>query len=479
MPNIVKDFFSLVRKEISTRLRPKNLSLKGLPGSDPDYMYDIYIREFSGMKPENLLYYIDWARKGAPFYFYKYYDAISKRDTRIKSMLRKLKAAILMEQFKVSGEWKEGVEFAELLIKHLGGKLFKFFTDVIDANTKGITRFNISYEYSNGYWLPSELRAIPSWMNLYDPQTRELSLLDVSKFDQMKLRTTLASQPDKLDLTLFPRIDIDPLNVLDVHAIDGDDDNPFMNGIVIALLFAYYCKSYTVKDLNIFLEQYASPTKILQYDPLNDQSKDEMTKLANDGKRYEYLLYPDGSKIELLNDTAKGQGGNLYLSAIDYWNSEISILFAGESETTQMGTTGSYSALQVKKQISELILMMNLKTITNAFSDLLKKLIEINFSTPGDLPLFEYIKISTLGDKKTQSDINLNLKSIGYLPTQEELQEQFGVELEKVEAAPVKQDPEKDPDDDPDNKPDDPKEEKEEDYSFMDKIFFEAEKEAA
>lgn len=433
--SLVRDIYSYTRQEIRSRINfKKDFQATSIPTSDPDYMYDIYTREFSGVKSTNILSYYDWARRGVPFYFYKYFDTISRRDTRIRTMTRKLKAAILTEQFRVSGEWEEGIKFCEEVIKYLGPRLYKFFTDSIEANIKGVKRFEIQYETDTGKWMPSTIKAIPNHLYLYNEMTSEYSFLDATRISQVNLIAQVTAQPDKFDMTKFPTVEVNPLKILDVFAIDGDDDNAFMNGITIALLFAYYCKSYNIKDMNIFLERFASPTTKMKYDPLNEKSRGEMVKAAQDMKAHGVFIYPDGTEIDLLNDTTKGQAGNLYLSAVEYWNSEITILFAGEEETTQMGNKGSLAALQVKKKISELIIEMNLRTCANAFNELLQRLIDINFANPPEYPVFEYIKIATLEEKKTQSEINKNLKEIGYRPVKEELEEEFDVELEEYQA---------------------------------------------
>lgn len=434
--SLIKDIYTYTRNEIRSRINSKkDFQASSIPTHDPNYMYDIYTREFSGVKARNILEYFDWARRGVPFYFYKYFDTISKRDTRIRTMTRKLKAAILTEQFRVSGEWEEGIIFCEDVIKYLGPRLYKFFTDSIEANIKGIKRFEVNFEIDGGKWMPHHVKAIPNFLYLYNEKTSEYSFLDTTKINQTNLISALTAEPDKFDMSRFPTVETNPVKIIDVLAIDGDEDNGFLNGITIALLFAYYCKSYNIKDMNIFLERFASPTTKMKYDPLNEKSRGEMINAAKDMRAHGTIIYPDGTDIDLLSDAQKGQAGNLYLSAIEYWNSEITILFAGEEETTQMGNKGSMAALQVKKKISELIIEMNLRTCANAFNELLQRLIDINFPNPPEYPVFEYIKIATLDEKKTQSEINLNLKNIGVRPTLEELEEQFDVELEEVAPA--------------------------------------------
>ena len=264
-----------------------------------------------------------------------------------------------------------------------------------------------------------------------------------------------------------------------MFAIDGDSENAFMDGVLIALFFAYYCKSYNVKDMNIFLERYASPTMKMKYDSLNSGTKEELQKASKEMKVHGTIIYPDGTEVDLMNDSQKGAAGNLYLNAINYWNSEVTILLAGEEETTQMGSKGSLAALKVKERISDLMLQMNLMTFANAMNDLIKRIIDVNFENPPEYPKFSYIKISTLQDKLTQSTINMNLKAIGYLPTQDVLEEQFGVELEPAT------DPAADPaeaNDDNENKAGDEETENPDDsefeINFLEDLYKQAEREA-
>ncbi len=478
--NLIKNIFSYAGQEIRKRMNTrKDFTSTGITSHDLNYMYDIYTREFSGVTSDNMLQYIDFARRGAPFYFYKFAESIIKRDTRIRTMVRKLKAAILQEQYIITGDWKEGNKFVEDVIKNLGSGLYKFLTSSTDANIFGLKRFEINYDIVKGNWIPSRIRPIPNALYMYDEMTDEYSFLDVTKTDNIRLRTILTAHPDKIDISLIPKQETNPLKILDVFAIDGDSENAFMDGVLIALFFAYYCKSYNVKDMNIFLERYASPTMKMKYDSLNSGTKEELQKASKEMKVHGTIIYPDGTEVDLMNDSQKGAAGNLYLNAINYWNSEVTILLAGEEETTQMGSKGSLAALKVKERISDLIIQMNLMTCANAMNDLIKRIIDVNFENPPEYPKFSYIKISTLQDKLTQSTINMNLKAIGYLPTQDVLEEQFGVELEPAT------DPAADPaeaNDDNENKAGDEETENPDDsefeINFLEDLYKQAEREA-
>lgn len=72
--------------------------------NNPEYVYDLFTKEFSGIESDSLLEYIEAGRKGFPYFFYRYCDTILQRDARVKTTNRRLKVSVLKEQFKVKCE---------------------------------------------------------------------------------------------------------------------------------------------------------------------------------------------------------------------------------------------------------------------------------------------------------------------------------------------------------------------------------------
>lgn len=437
----------------SERLLKEQQGSFSVPTNTPDYVYNLFTGDFSGMTGSNMMFYYDTARKGFPFFYYLFLSTLIQRDTRIKTVLRRTKASIISEQFSFECEWKPGLELAEKVQAKLGAKMIQFFLDCVEANTKGIKRFEINFEFEDGLWLPSMLRPIPNHLYVYDERTNNYGFLDTTRIDMNGIRNFAYAEPDKLNIASLPQVTIDPVKVLDVFAFDREHENAFMDGVGLALMLAYYSKSYNVKDMNIFLEKFAMPTKVVKYDPANPKMKNELKKTTEESNKvHGDILLPNGNDITLLNDAQKGQGGQLYLNAINYWNGEIASLIIGEQESTQLGANGSYAAMKEKSKVSEDFATANLFVIMSAFNKLLQVTTDINFANPEAYPEMKYMKVKTLEDQKTLTDIYGNVDKLGYKPKKEALEEELQTELEeKQETEPVDHD-EEDGEDDPKKK---------------------------
>lgn len=399
--------------------------------NNPEYVYDLFTKEFSGIESDSLLEYIEAARKGFPYFFYRYCDTILQRDARVKTTNRRLKVSVLKEQFKVKCENEKMQKYADEMISHLGMKLKRFFADCVEANTKGIKQFEINWYYVNGMILPKEIRPIPNELYIYNEKTLEYSILDINSFTAIDIRNFMQANPDRYDIGMLTKVNIHPMKLLQVFSIDGDQENAFMDGIYIALCLLYYLKSYHTKDMSVFIEEFASPTKIGKYDSVNPRQKEEMLKAFKVAKAMGYLVMPKSSDISLLNDGAKGTGADIFLKTIKHWNSEITLVTLGEEETTQMGNKGSLAALEIKERVSDDFAFANLTVISDALETLIKRGYEMSYGLTDDKPSVEFIKVKTLSDKKTQSEVNRNLADIGYRPTKENIVDQMGVEVEE------------------------------------------------
>lgn len=415
-----------------------------IPQDTPRYINTFYTEEFSSLKPENLSGYIEWAVAGIPAFMYLLYETVRQRDLRLGTALMRRKFAVLDEKWIIKCEWDEGKKFAESVLSGLGAKLFKFFTNLVEANLNGLKRFEINYDLIDGKIHPVELIPVSNYLYLYDQKTHKLDFIDITQVDAMKLMSYGVSNAyDRTDFDTIPRVKIDPQKVLDVYGLDGDNRNPFLNGHSIGIVIGHFFKNYNVKDMNIFIERFASPTIDAQYDPVNPEAKSSMQKAISILKSFGYLIRPKGSEVNLLNDQSKGTAVQIFLNAIKYWDSNYTLRVLGEEETTKMGDHGSFGALKIKKYVSDDIMVADLKVITFAVNELLRRLCDHNFSKPQEYPVIEFIKVKTLEDQKTHSEIVSKIKDVGYRPTKEYIQENFDIEVEESETDPAQEKPKK------------------------------------
>lgn len=411
----------------------KSFGTDAIPSKNARGTHDLW-HEFNKLSGDYLMSYIEGAIKGVPFLFYHFANALRKSDLHIDGEIEKRKLSVLGQNYQVDCEDSKVLEYAEEVIRRLGARMYKFFTDCVEANLHGVKLFEINWEYDNGFIYPKEIKPIPNPLYLYDEKKNTYSILDATKIDMEQIRSeSLATGLEAANLSKIPQVTMDPVKLLEVESITGDMSNPFLDGINIGLMRAYYYKLYDIKDFNIFKERWASPTKKYTYNSLNDKSKDEAVAAAKAEKTHGTLIVPDDMEVDLLSDSSKGTTSDIYLKSLAYWDKRISTRVLGQSESTEMGNQGSYAALKVKKAVSDDIMLADLLTISFAFSYMMKIGVDMNFANPQDYPEFSFPIVKTLEQKETLSRIYQNLNTIGHKVTSETILDQMDIETEEKE----------------------------------------------
>lgn len=407
----------------------------------PKNLLGLHTMEFTQLTAENLLFYRDTGRKGMNFYMGLLFAYVRQSDMRINAVLRRRKLGVLAKTPIVKCEWKQGKELAELIIKNFGGRIHKLFTDIVEANLQGIKIFEINYEVVDGYIIPKEIKPIPNHLYVRDDIKNEYKILNAAELDAIAVRISGGwGAIDRVEIEKLPRVDIIPEKLLEVKAIDGDDENAFMNGLVNLTIICYFYKVYTQKDLHIFIEKFAEPTLIALYDELNDDTKLDLQEAIENLKAHGYLVAPKNADISLLNDAQKGQAFDIFLNTLHYYNSEYTILAVGEEESTQMGNKGSMAALKEKRYVAMDVKAGDEKTIEIAMTDLFKKVFDINFTNPEEYATYEYSDMKTLEEQKTLAEVYSGIEKLGHKIPKQTLEDNFNVQLEDMPEPEVPED---------------------------------------
>jgi len=175
-----------------------------------------------------------------------------------------------------------------------------------------------------------------------------------------------------------------------------------------------------------------------------------MVTAVQNFKAHGSIVHPAGTLFKLLNDESKGATSDIFMRSINYWDISATIAALGESETTELGEQGSLAALKEIKKVSNDYHIADMKLISIGFNELFKKAFDLNFATVQEYPVMQFVKVKTLEDKKSQSEIYRNLNDIGYKVSKEVIEEQQDIEVEETST--------KEPDDT--NKNDDNKDDK-------------------
>ena len=416
----------------------KNFGTQVINQGPPKYVSSLMKDEFGALISDNIENYREASRNGIDYLFAMCFKFIRKRDMRLGGLLRKRKAAILNEQFNITvKDWEEGKKYIEEIFEDIKNILYDFYSACVEADLQGIKMFEINYIYKNGKTTIGEIRPIDNSLYLYDSDTREYSIMDTSKQSVYDIYSkAIQSQFDKVQD--IPKQEIHPMKLLKVFGLDNTDECAFMNGLREALMFAYFHKSYNWKDMQIFIERYASPLMDISYDSVNETVKSDAVRIAQTAKAHGYVIRPkDALTFAYIESQNKSATIDVFMKPINYTDTEMSILVNGEADTTNViGKNGSKSAMETKKDIADYIKISDLKIILTGGNQLIKNIIDLKFANPPEYPQLSSVRLASVEDQKTESETLKNISDAGYEVPEEEVAKRFNYETVTKKTAP-------------------------------------------
>lgn len=425
---------------------PKNYDTRTTTTKNVSQAYGLYSQEFSRLNIDNLKYYFEAARLGMNFWKALLFEEIRKRDLHIGGVLQTRKRSIMSKLRNkpmsrlIESEWQEGKDFIVENFSSGRLKFANFISDIIESEIQGVSVFEKVYEFRGGKLFLKEIPMIPAHLLLYDDINNEYRFIDASSNDAMQMRTeAMGSVQDRIDISRINTVELIPEKILEVHSLDGNSQNGFLNGFTDALIWCYFFKTFSLKDWSIFLELYAMPARIGKYDSLMSNKKDlnDFTRaVENFGSMYWAVISKDND-IQLI-DSNKTASSQVYDEFINYWDTKASIRVLGNNITTEVQKYGSNSAVVGAKVISDEIADSDILLVEDTVNTLIEDLIRLNFANPPEIPKFSFPLEKTLEDLETRSRIYVNLNLIGYKPSPVEIQDEFGFEpVEAPQSAPV------------------------------------------
>lgn len=401
---------------------------------NPRNIYNLYSEEFSNLSAENIKYYLESARKGVNFWKSLLFEEIRRRDNRIGAVCQTRKLALAGKEWTI--EYPEEAKEDDILknVKYNFSNLniTNLITDILEAQIQGVSTFEINYELEAGKIKIESVVYLPNHILLYDDIDDRYYYLSKEKADAFQMRyATSNSLEDRIDVKKYAIPDefIDPFKILEVHSFDGNAQNGFMNGCIDSIIWSYLFKSYGVKDWAIFLEKFATPSVIGKFDPL--MNKEDRNTLYNAVKNYGNLfkaIIPNSADIQIQSDANKQSSSDIYLSYVEWWNEEITIRVLGQNLTTQIAE-GSRAAAQVHDKVRDDILKSDMKLVEMTINELIRRVININYSSLKVYPEFRFVEGEDLSYKESKAKIYQVLFSMGYTVEQEQIEREFEVTI--------------------------------------------------
>lgn len=360
-----------------------------IPSSNIQNINSLYTSEFANLEISNLKYYLESSRKGLNFWKSLLFEYIRRIDLRISAVCQTRKLSVLGKNYSVECSDAELRNFADRLISNIS-RIQNFFTDIVESSIQGLSVFEMNYKFCDEKIFVDNIRRIQNHLIVYDDLSEQYLILDALKTSAINLRLASGVIADRIDVQTLPLLDIPGEKLLEVHSFDGDNPNGFLNGCIDSLILAYFFKSYSVKDWQIFIEKFASPTVVGKYSALNQHDKNSLMNAIQNLKNNASAIIPTEADIIFRGDENKGEGSAVFNSNIDFWNNEITIRVLGQNLTTSLGNQGSYAAAQVHNAVRHDIIQSDLTLIENTMNTIIKKVVDLNFAEVKDYPRFTF-----------------------------------------------------------------------------------------
>lgn len=406
----------------------------------PKNIFSLYSAEFGDLDSDRIIFYVETARKGMFFFKYLLFDDMRRRDLHTGGLLQKRKLSILGKlrhsklEDLIQCEWKEGKEFLINNFRQKSVMFPNFLSDILEAQFQGIAIFEKQFRMVGSKIYLYKIPLLPGHLYLYDDVTDEYKFLDPINNDTLINRAAGAGAVDDINFDMLSTVEVPSVNLLEVHGYDGNNANGFMNGFTDSMIYANFVKSLSTKDWNIFLEIYGLPPRLGKYD---DMAMDEQSlrlfeaAVENFGNNY-WAVINKNHEIEL-KDFNKTGSSMVYKTFVDHVEMKQSIRVLGQNLTTQVSTEGTRAASETHHDVEADILDSDILLLENTVNELMMDLLRLNFSTIPEEPKFRIPVATSISDLETKSRVYVNLKSIGYTPSKEVLESEFGTQLEEVQ----------------------------------------------
>lgn len=412
---------------------------------NPRHVYQLYMSEFSGLTPNNMHYYLDAARRGLNFWKSLLFEEIRRRDLRIGAVCQTRKLSVAKKKwslnFKADTSLPEATqkEYKNFLYSNYDGVNFvQFITDIVEAQIQGVSTFEIIYKIEKSKYYLDQICYIPNYLLLFNDLKNEYRYLAPDKADVMNLRSiSWNTSVDRIDTTSLQLPPIDPLKIIEAESLDGNAENGLMNGCIDSLIWAYMFKKYGLTDWSVYVERFASPGVIGKYPTLMNKADKAklMEAVRNWGNLFKATI-PSECSLDLIDETNKSATTDLFKEYINYWDKNISIRVLGQSLTTDIGDAGSRAASQTHNEVREDLEIADMILVSHIVNKLSKRLLDMNFASVSEYPKMEFEEEQSVDYKLKESEIMMNIRSLGYQVNKEDVESKFGYDVEPVADTP-------------------------------------------
>ncbi len=179
-----------------------------------------------------------------------------------------------------------------------------------------------------------------------------------------------------------------------IYSFNKQFENVFGKSRIRELYDIWYFKQLWLRAWSIFLEKFGHPISIVKYPrDVSNEVKNRLWEVIRNIKLETALMLPQDFEIELKEATSKG--ADIFLTAINYCNTQIRKVILGQTLTTEQGKVGSYSLGKVHFDILLFYIEQLGKDVARKAVNpqLIQRLVDYNYSDVKEYPRFEFLPL--------------------------------------------------------------------------------------
>ncbi|MEH1789635.1 MAG: DUF935 family protein [Nostoc sp.] len=355
-----------------------------------------------------------------------YYDLILK-DAHAKAVLETRDRNVVCREWKVvaASESKSDKKAADVVTQVLTS--FDFDQAASDINRfsllRGTSFVEFKWELDGSLTKIKRATAKPAYRFRFKIPDDGKESDDIGYYEGYEIR--LLSRSD-----YYEGVTIPPKRIL-CHSYDRVNDNPWGIGLGRVLYWlAVVFKKELVKQRLIYLDKYAQPSIKGKGGPKSTlEQRDEFTKVLAQIFKKGYGTLPEGWDAELM-EAQRSSTSDVYQTAIDWCNAEMSKLVLGETLSLELPQgAGSRAATQTHQDGSTIFLAKfdSDRLSTGPLRELARWITELNVPDANPPMIWRHFpELEESEDLNQRVNRDDTLNTIGYKISADKVKEVYG-----------------------------------------------------
>lgn len=183
-----------------------------------------------------------------------------------------------------------------------------------------------------------------------------------------------------------------------------DYNNPYGEKLLSKVYWPVTFKRAGIEQWHLLTEKFGIPFLLGYYpDTATETDKNNLLSAIEEMVENNISIMKVGTQIEI-KENPKYEIGGIFEKLCEFHNSEISKALLTVTLTTEIKGVGSYSAANIHKEMLEYIGIQDKKLIENAFNNVIRYYVDLNYGKDVESPTIKLTKKETIVDITAERD---------------------------------------------------------------------------